>query len=1185
MTNLFNDNWQFCEIAIDEASMFKDGSPVIFEPGDFFDQANSESLEYKPVSVPHDWQIFHVKELYKNSAGCYKKTFVLDDIQDSHFSVRFEGVYMNSEVWVNGKSAGQWKYGYGTFEFDISDLVQKGENLIQVIAVYQNCNTRWYSGAGIFRDVSFTKTGKTFLAPDGTYFRARLAGGSKWDCKFSAEVCGKIDGHKVRHIIKDKNGRVFWKTEGSVPLEISSDENEYLNKVAIGIKNQKICRAEECFSVESPELWDIENPHLYKVTTELIDSTGTVIDSIEQNFGFKTAEFHKENGFFLNGRHVKIYGACHHHDQGALGAAFDKNAFRRQLNKLKEMGVNSVRCSHNPPPKGWMDLCDEMGILVDDEAFDMWEKPKTPFDYGNHFNDWCERDTASWVRKDRNHPCLIMWSIGNEIYDTHMGNGLEITKKLKSFVNYHDPDKNALVTIASNYMMTDGAQECAKEIETVGYNYLERLYDEHHEKYKDLPDWKIYGSETGSTIQSRGIYHFPETLKLVTFSDMQCSSLGNCTTTWGAANTQTVIATDRDCSFSAGQYIWTGWDYIGEPTPYHSKNSFFGQIDTAGFPKDTFYLFKSEWAYKNTEPFVHLLPYWDWNEGQIIDVKAYTNAESVELFFNGKSLGKQDINHKSGKAPFGQWQLDYHKGEITAVGYDENGKEICRETKRSFEDPAKIRLIPETEDTGNLFFVQVMTEDKNKTLVENARNYITVRIDGDGELVGLDNGDSTDYDEYFTDNKKLHSRKLFQNRLIAIIRGKTKESSFTVSAASKGLPVSSIKYDGSGWSENSEEVMLTPEKDFVPVRKIEIICDGTTDLTKENKEISVTAKVLPENASIKTIQWNPVLKECVSSDYIEVCNLQGIGSGVEKATIKAVCDGECILRLGAKNGQQHDEILSDLNFTVNGVGNPKLNPYKLIEACRLSSWDPSKEKPVVSLESGISNRGFGPTWISFDKVDFGTEGADTIHLPIFSFDTELPVEVWDGIPESSENGNNENAGKCLLKATYKHSSIYNTFSENVFTLSRRLFGVHTISIAFKTELVFHGFYFDQTAKALSKLSALDADDIVGDSFTKTEDAVTGIGNNVNLDFANMDFGNKGAVKLTICGKSNTENNTINLKLFGENGSVKTHVIEFTHTDDYEEKTFELTEITGLQKVSFVFLPGCNFDFRWFKFSC
>ena len=477
------------------------------------------------------------------------------------------------------------------------------------------------------------------------------------------------------------------------------------------------------------------------------------------------------------------------------------------------------------------------------------------------------------------------------------------------------------------------------------------------------------------------------------------------------------------------------------------------------------------------------------------------------------------------------------------------------------------------------------TEDKNKTLVENARNYITVRIDGDGELVGLDNGDSTDYDEYFTDNKKLHSRKLFQNRLIAIIRGKTKESAFTVSAASKGLPVSSIKYDGSGWSENSEEVMLTPEKDFVPVRKIEIICNGTTALTKENKEISVTAKVLPENASIKTIQWNPVLKECVSSDYIEVCNLQGIGSGVENAVIKAVCDGECILRLGAKNGQQHDEILSDLNFTVNGVGNPKLNPYKLIEACRLSSWDPSKEKPVVSLESGVSNRGFGPTWISFDKVDFGTEGADTIHLPIFSFDTELPVEVWDGIPESSENGNNENAGKCLLKATYKHSSIYNTFSENVFTLSRRLFGVHTISIAFKTELVFHGFYFDQTAKALSKLSALDADDIVGDSFTKTEDAVTGIGNNVNLDFANMDFGNKGAVKLTICGKSNTENNTINLKLFGENGSVKTHVIEFTHTDDYEEKTFELTEITGLQKVSFVFLPGCNFDFRWFKFSC
>jgi beta-galactosidase len=316
------------------------------------------------------------------------------------------------------------------------------------------------------------------------------------------------------------------------------------------------------------------------------------------------------------------------------------------------MGVNSIRTSHNPPPTAWMDLCDEMGLLVDDEAFDMWEQKKTTFDYGNYFKEWCERDVASWVRKDRNHPCLIMWSLGNEIYDTHMATGLGITKRLREFVLKHDPNRNALITIGSNYMMTDEAQECAKNIDTVGYNYLERLYKEHHETY---PDWKIYGSETASTIQSRGIYHFPNSLVLVTFSDGQCSCLGNCCTSWGAKNTETVISNDRDCPFSQGQYIWTGWDYIGEPTPYHTKSSFFGQIDTAGFPKDTYYLYKAEWASKNAAPFVHLLPYWDWNEGQLIDIKAYTNMDSVELFFNDVSKGMQDINHKNRKEPFGYW--------------------------------------------------------------------------------------------------------------------------------------------------------------------------------------------------------------------------------------------------------------------------------------------------------------------------------------------------------------------------------------------------------------------------------------------------------------------------------------------------------------------------------------------------
>ena len=474
----------------------------------------------------------------------------------------------------------------------------------------------------------------------------------KWTIKISSEIAGNNEGCSITHTIVDQNKKIF--------AHFEKDGDNY--------------------TITKPHLWDINDPYFYYLETELKDKNGDILDRIVQHCGFKYIEFTNNEGFFLNGRHIKIFGACHHHDHGALGAAFDKEAQRRQFKKLKEMGVNSIRCSHNPPPSAWMDLCDEMGIMIVDEAFDMWEKTKTEFDYGNYFKEWCERDTTNWVRKDRNHPSLIMWSIGNEIYDTHFGNGLETTKKLYEYVVKNDPNRNAPITIGSNYMMAEGAQECAKNIDTVGYNYLERLYDEHHKQY---PDWKIYGSETSSTVQSRGIYHFPESLQLVTFSDGQCSCLGNCTTPWGCKNTETVIANDRDCPFSAGQYIWTGWDYIGEPTPYHTKSSFFGQIDTAGFPKDTFYLYKSEWAGKNIAPFIHLLPYWDWNEGQKIDIKAYSNMDTVELFFNGVSQGKQDINHIDGKEPYGYWQIEYHKGEIKAVAYDPDGNIVAQEIKKS----------------------------------------------------------------------------------------------------------------------------------------------------------------------------------------------------------------------------------------------------------------------------------------------------------------------------------------------------------------------------------------------------------------------------------------------------------------------------------------------------------------------
>ena len=1154
----FNNGWAFSELAID-------ANHELLSPDAFFDKA--DSLDYIPVTVPHDWQIHHIDDLYKNSTGFYKKTFNLSasEVSENYLALLFEGVYMNSAVWVNGQKAGEWKYGYSAFEFNISSLVHEGENEILVIVVYQNCNTRWYSGAGIIRDVFLINSPSLHLVTDGVYFSSKPVNENEltcdWSVKISAEIMtkdGKLlkeipEGYSICHKLLTPQGSTF--------AEFSGNGN---------------------FSVSGPELWDLAKPFFYILTTQLLDSSRKITDEISLQCGFKHAKFTADQGFFLNGRHVKIKGACQHHDHGLLGAAFNLDALRRQFTKLREMGVNAIRCSHNPPPPAWLDLCDEMGLLVDNEIFDMWEKTKTPFDYGNYFNDWCERDVANWVRRDRNHPSLIMWSIGNEIYDTHIGNGLEITKRLSKYVRLHDPEKNAGITIASNYMMTDGAQKCAENLDTVGYNYLEHLYDPHHKKY---PDWKIYGSETGSTIQSRGIYHFPESLKLVTFSDGQCSSLGNCTTPWGCADTQTVIANDRDCPFSAGQFIWTGWDYIGEPTPYHSKSSFFGQIDTAGFPKDSFYLFKSEWAGKAAAPFVHLLPYWDWNEGQLIDVKAYSNADFVELFFNGLSQGKRKINHKDGKRPFGQWQLEYHKGQIKALAYDTEGNIIAEDTKKSFEDPAQIILRPETEEecgkAKRLHFIQIMLADKNGTLVENARNYITFNVAGNAELLGMDNGDSTDYDEYTNQTGRSQTRKLFSNRLLAIVCSKSAGASFVITAASSGLPTVSLKFDGKEWKAAAPYLAIHAEKDFIPARKIELLTEGSSELNPSHKEVKVRARLLPENATIKEINWNPVFKECISSDNISLSiNPAEDGHSEQSALIKAAGDGECILRCTARNGSKYDEVISDLHFSVSGIGSCRLNPYSLIEACRFTNYDDSngKEKPEIALESGISNRKCHETWISFDKVDFGPEGADTIHLPVFSFASELPLQIWEGSGISDESN-------CLGKFVYRHESIYNTYSENVFVLSRRLFGLKTITISLQTDLYLHGFYFEKTPKAYAKLRALDANLITGDSFRKTKEAVEGIGNNVNLDFYDMDFGSDGgAVKLSIFGKSNNENNTINLKFFAEDGTSTCQQIEFPHTDDFEEKEFTLAPVTGLQKLSFVFLPGSNFDFKWFKFK-
>lgn len=1166
MKELFNDGWSFSKLLI-ENKTDENSKPILFVPDDFL---GKESEPYKSVNLPHDYLISDAKNLYQNSVGFYKKDFDLKKMPGKRFYIRFGAVYMNWALYVNGKKAGEWKYGYSTVEFDITDFLCQGKNSLQVICVYQSPNTRWYSGAGIFRDVFFITKNDTRIVNDGIYFSTEKnsfddCNKNEWKLFVQTEVeSHKADGLKnltVVNSIFDSDGNEIELTE----TDCQTEETEpYAPEMGISFNKNKILLVKKHYTVKDVKIWSLENPNVYILKTKIF-SGQELVDEEEKNVGFKTVVFDKDKGCFVNGQHVKLHGVCEHHDFGLFGAAFNLPSLKRKFLMLKEMGVNSLRTSHNPPDEKLMDLADKMGILVIDECFDMWEKPKTTYDYGNYFIDWHRKDCAAYVRRDRNHPCLIMWSIGNEIYDTHEGNGYEITKDLRSVCRIHDPLKNGKVTIGSNYMEWEGGQHCAEEIDLVGYNYGERLYEDHHKRH---PDWCIYGSETSSTVQSRGIYHFPLSNRLLTYQDSQCSCLGNCSTNWGAKSSSVVVTKDRDAEYCAGQYLWTGFDYIGEPTPYSTKNSFFGQIDTAGFKKDTFYVYKAGWVPFEKEAFVHILPYWDFNEGQLIDIRIYSNAPQVELFVNGKSLGKKNMNPLKDEELSATWEgISYSKGKIEAIAYDCGGKEICRDAKESFGDPASILLsLEEKYCEDGFYFVDISTLDENGIDVANSRSRIFLSVEG-AELLGADNGDSTDYEQYQSADKKTLSRKLFSNRLLAVV--KSSDGNFKIKASSGGLKEAVLvlkngRLDKEASLKESGKVSSLPMQE-IPLRKIELTCEGQRKLRAENKCVTVKANVFPQAAKNYKLDWSAMMLEGVKSDSAKI----EVSDDGLTAKVTGVSDGNFRLTCTCSNGSKYAEIISELEFEVTGLGKASRSPYQLIEACKCSS----SSKPVeLSFDGGAFTHN-EKTSFTFDRVDFGSDGADTFEVPIFSFDTELKFEIWDGDCQS---------GKKLADCSYSHPSIYNTYNSNIHLLPRRLFGLHTITFVFLTGLSFQGFKFHKEAKAFAKLNALDASLIFGDAFTKAESSVNGIGNNVVLDFDAMDFADSPASKITIKGRPYVHN-TIHVKFSGENGDFN-DIIEFDAADDIVEKTFDIHGAKGKNKVSFVFLPGSNFDFYDFQFK-
>ncbi len=1141
---LFNNDWEFTkqEIGCDIHRVTKDC--------------------WQKVDIPHDWQIYDATRFYETAEGWYRKYFEIDMGHSKEqqelaqaaacYFLQFDGIYMDSTIYLNGIKVGEWKYGYSTFECDITDALISGVNEVLVQVIMQTPNSRWYSGAGIYRNVWLKEVPKLHIASHGIYI-ATIEEEDEWKVRIHCEVI--------------EEGR-----EEVEPTDLHIKYPYHLRHTLYDSKGEEVLSVKakddiHTLSLKTPQLWDIEEANLYLLKTELfIDDT--LLEEEVNSFGFRSLRFDCDNGFYLNHRQVKLHGVCLHHDLGALGAAVNKKALERQLTLLREMGVNAIRTAHNMCAVELLELADKMGFLVVNEAFDMWEKPKTPYDYARFFPDWAEQDVANWIRRDRNHPCNIMWSIGNEIYDTHVGErGEEITRFLMKEVHLHDPLHNAYVTIGSNFMPWENARRCADILKLAGYNYGEKYYDTHHEQYKD---WVIYGSETGAVVQSRGIYHFPLEADILCDDDEQCSSLGNSTTSWGAKTIEKCITDDRDAKYSPGMFIWSGFDYIGEPTPYHTKNSYFGQLDTAGFKKDAFYIYQAEWTDYKISPMVHLFPYWDFNEGQLIDVRVCSNAPKVELFFNNVSCGTYDIDHEKGYKLLGDWKLPYRQGELRALAYDEHGKIIAEDIQRSFLNPVSIRLKPDKTtmmaDGEDLIFLEISMEDEAGNPVHNANNRVYVKVTGAGRLIGLDNGDSTDYDSY-----KGVSRRLFSGKLLAIIAAKTNPGEIKVEVSSLGLPTAFMTFTAKeanvccGISAFAENIGSENNQE-VPIRKLEIISPMGTYLNEKLQEVEVEVKIHPTNATYEDISWRVTNAAGVDSNIVK------LSPRGRKAILRAVGDGSFYVRAMANNGRNKPSLISALDYKITGLGMAYFNPYEFMSG---SLYSRSRGEISSGNERGVASSRDGESILCYDKLDFGEIGSDEITLPIFELESRpTQIEIWEGMP-------GEAGSRLLADVIYEKKSIWNTYQEETFQLNRRLKGVTSIAFVLRHKAHIKGFTFKKPEKAYERLYSNSYNLLYGDDFKEGPEAITDIGNNVTIAFQDMDFGNHGIKKLLLCGRCSIHNSIV--VCFKGEGTNTRQIVEFPKTQEYTEVEFVLNNVLGLQTVEFLFLPGCKFDFKWFQF--
>jgi len=756
-------------------------------------QADFDDSGWRTLNLPHDWSIegefsnVHPTKVNGGALpagiGWYRKSFSVDHSwKQKQVFIDFDGVYRNSEIWINGHYLGKRPFGYISFRYDLTPFLKFHGQQNKIAVKVDNSlqpNSRWYTGSGIYRNVWLVATSSVYVDQWGTFVTTPEVSTESATVKLEVKIRNKS---QLKHTIQvetelfDANGK-----------KVSSAKTEQTPIDSLTSIAQQ-------FQVKSPELWSTENPVLYRAVTKIY-TEGKLADEYETPFGIRFFKFDPAKGFFLNGKPLKILGVNNHHDLGALGAAFNIRAAERQLEILKEMGCNAIRMSHNPPAPELLDLCDRMGFIVMDEAFDCWVVKKMEFDYHIDWAEWHQRDLEDMVLRDRNHPSVMMWSIGNEIREQFDSTGIRIGKELVGIVR--ELDTTRMVTCglteqipAKNYIYQ------SKALDLISFNYKHLQYLDFP---KNFPGECLLASENMSAFATRGHYDMPSDsvriwpqaykLPLKANPDFTASSYDNCHALWGATHEETwKVVKNND--FISGMFVWSGFDFLGEPEPYKwpARSSYYGIIDLCGFPKDIYYFYQGEWT---NQPVLHLFPHWNWKEGQLIDVWAYyNNADEVELFLNGVSQG---VRSKTADQFHAMWRVKYQAGTIKAVSRKE-GKTVLEKEISTAGKPAKIELTADRAslkaDGKDLSFITVKVTDEAGNIVPDAANLINFKISGNGFIAGVDNGCQTSMEPF-----KANFRKAFNGMCLLIVQTDKTSGEIQVEAASEGLQKAEIQLE------------------------------------------------------------------------------------------------------------------------------------------------------------------------------------------------------------------------------------------------------------------------------------------------------------------------------------------------------------------------------------------------------